>query len=254
MMKRFVLALGLWSCGIGLVAAPPAAAQAPAATPEHVYFIGAHPDDMIGMAALAFAVSTNARFRVHVVDLTRGGAGLAGVSTGETCRVRSAEERKACALLGVEPVFLEEPDGAACAGRGTCEKLAALFRAAPPRAVITHWPVDEHMDHVACYAVVMNAIRFARLPRRPELYFFEESIQTRSMPVMFYFPFGQDLMDRKSEFVRCYSCQNPGDGETRRKILEAKYHGWKSAAAPYAEPYGAFYPRMPGARTIFDEL
>lgn len=240
--------------GVGIFTAITAVAGTLMAAPEQVYFIAAHPDDMIGPAALALTLSENDRFQIHVVDYTRGGKGLAGQSVEATERIRTAEEMKVCALLGVKPVFIDEPDGSACAGAASCEKLVALFRQEPPRAVITHWPLDEHADHVMCYAAVMNAIRLAGLKRRPELYFFEESIQTRSMPIRYYLPFGQKMMDRKLALVRCYACQNDGDQMAERKLGEAKYHGWKTPQQGYAEPYGAFFPHLPGQKTIFDEL
>ena len=220
---------------------------------NNVYFIGAHPDDLIGAAALFLELSRRPNdFNLHVIDFTRGELGLADrVTPEETARIRIAEEHQACALLGIEPIFLAEHDGESYAGREACQALAAIFARTPPRAVITHWPVDVHLDHVMCHAAVCRGLQLAG--QQPEMYFFEESIQTRSMPVRYYFPFPQELMDRKTELVRCYACQNGQDDMAERKILEAVYHG-RQCGQPYAEPYGCALPHMAGSSTLFDLL
>ena len=220
---------------------------------NNVYFIGAHPDDLMGPAALAFTLARRQDFAVRVVDLTRGEAwlGWRGMFHGEAAAVRTAEEEKACALLGVEPAFLGEIDGEAYANRGVCERLAAIFQAEPPRAVVTHWPINSHVDHVMCYAIVCGAMRLTGMS--PEAYFYEES-QSSSMPVRHYLPFGQELMDRKVALCRCYPSQVDGDDALAvRKTLEARYHGYR-CGAPYAEPYGSALPEMAGKTTIFAEL
>ena len=221
---------------------------------EHIYFIGAHPDDLIGSAGSAFLAKEHG-FVVHVIDLTRGERGLMWTKPPtdmETCsRMRLEEERHACALLGVEPVYLDEIDGEAHAGAEAVKKLADIFRREPPRAVFTHWPVDCHVDHVMCFAVVRGAMREASC--EPEVYGFEESIQTRSMPVAYYVPFGQEVMDRKLALCRCYVCQNVNDRMATRKLAEAQYNGWK-CGRPFAECFGTCQIPLPGAPCVRDEL
>ncbi len=219
---------------------------------DNIYFIGAHPDDLIGSAAAAFLFKAQG-FAVHVVDYTRGERGLRaqGVPMDECARIRIAEEENACGLLGVQPIFLPEIDGEAYVARETVAALKALFVAAPPRAIFVHWPVDVHPDHVQCHAAVVAAMRDARMA--PEVYFFEESKQTRSMPVIYYVPFGQDIMDKKLALCRCYACQNTNDRIAQRKLAEAQYHGWK-AGYPYAECFGCARPIVPQTTSVLDAL
>jgi LmbE family N-acetylglucosaminyl deacetylase len=220
---------------------------------DNIYFIGAHPDDLIGAAALMLRLSRQPdNFTVTVIDFTRGEGGLEGrFSPEETARIRTEEEYKACSLIGTEPISLGEYDGDSYASRQVCESLAAIFTQKQPRAVITHWPVDTHIDHVMCYAAVRKGLQLAG--SIPEMYFFEESIQTRSMLVRYYFQFGQELMDRKTELVRCYASQNDRDEMAQRKIIEARYHGWQCDKS-YAEPYGCALPYMAGAPSVFNEI
>lgn len=218
---------------------------------KHVYFVNAHPDDLIGSAGLAFILAERPEFQLHVVDFTRGERGLGNRVTMEECgAMRTREEFAACAMLGVEPVFLGEIDGESCAPKETCERLADLFRKEPPDVVVTHWPVDRHIDHVMCSAAALNALRFAGM--KPEVYFFHETHQTVAMPFMHYAGFGQRIMDRKAQMCRTYVCQH-GDAMAERKTCEARFMGWKSGA-PYAEGFGSFRAPLSGGHSIFDDL
>lgn len=220
---------------------------------ESVFFIAAHPDDLIGAAGAALLLAESGRYALHVVDLTRGELGLSGrgFASEECASLRVEEEKRACAMLGVAPEFLGETDGDAFASRECCGRLAGLFAAASPRAVFTHWPVDRHVDHIICHAVTMKALNMAGI--NPEVYFYEESVQTIAMPAHVYLPFDRRIMERKTELVRMYACQNEGDAMAQRKLCEARYHGWK-AGADFAECFGAY--RTPGTegRTIFFDL
>ena len=219
---------------------------------KHVFLVNAHPDDLIGAAGLAFILAEKPEYELHIVDFTRGERGLShrGVSMEQCAAMRTEEEFAACGMLGVEPVFLNEIDGESCAGRETCDQLAELFRKNPPFAVIAHWPVDRHIDHVMCGAATLNALRFAGL--KPEIYFQHQTHQTVSMPFMHYVGFGQRIMDLKAELCRKYVCQ-AGEQMAERKICEARYFGWKSGA-PFAEGYGSCHAPLSGGHTLFDDL
>ena len=190
---------------------------------ESVFFVGAHPDDTEGYAATAFLLKE--RYDVHVVDLTRGelGLGMAGLKDGSTARRRMAEEAKACAFLGATPHFLDEVDGFACAGEKSVDRLAGLFRQHRPKAVFTHWPVDEHVDHVQCWAVVANALRKSGL--EPERYFFEVLLsQTRNFRPIYRVDVSSTISN-KVEMLRCYECQNVNDGLAKEKLAQAALRG-----------------------------
>lgn len=219
---------------------------------KHVFFVNAHPDDLIGSAGMAFILSEKPEYELHIVDFTRGERGLnhRGVSMERCAAMRSEEEFAACGMLGVKPVFLNEIDGEACAPRETCEQLAELFRKNPPYAVFAHWPVDRHADHVMCGAATLNALRFSGL--NPEVYFQHQTHQTVAMPFMHYIGFGQRIMDLKAELCRKYVCQS-GEKMAERKICEARFFGWKSGA-PFAEGYGGCQAPLSGGHTLFDDL
>ena len=219
-----------------------------------VYAVGAHPDDLVACAGLFFLLQETGKYDLHACDLTRGERGLTaqGVSPEETGRIREAEERRAFSLLGIEPEFLGEMNGDAFAHKEVCERLAAGFAAADPSAVITHWPVNTHVDHVICYATVVKALKMSGC--QPDLLFFEESIQSRNMPIDYYVGFGEEIMQKKLDFISSHVCQNTNDRITRRRLDEARYHGFKSGF-PYAEPYdAAMYMSRRRMPEIFDDL
>ena len=219
---------------------------------KHIFFVNAHPDDLIGAAGLAFILAEKPEYELHIVDFTRGerGLGHCGVSMDECAAMRTEEEIAACKMLGVKPFFLRETDGESCAPRETCLQLAELFQQAMPHTVITHWPVDRHIDHVMCCAATLNALRFAGL--KPEVYFQHQTHQTVAMPFMHYIGFGQRIMDLKAELCRKYVCQG-GKQMAERKICEARFLGWKSGVA-FAEGYSSYRVPLSGGHTLFDGL
>ena len=130
---------------------------------EHIYFVNAHPDDLIACMGLCMRLSTEKRFEVHVVDVTRGERGLSskGVSMAECAAIRTKEEEAVCGAMGLKPQWLNEIDGEACASKEACQALADMFIAKPPRAIFTQWPVDRHLDHMVCSTIALNALRFS---------------------------------------------------------------------------------------------
>ena len=215
---------------------------------ETIVFSGGHPDDLIGSLGLALLLKD--RFDLHVVDLTRGEAGWGGHSYEETARVRTAEEEAVCAALGATPHFLGEIDADAYAGRETCARAAELFRALRPRAVIAHWPLDVHADHIMSTAATIKALKLAGLD--PEVYFFEETFQSMFFPAIHYVDVSS-VFERKVELIRLYACQNGGDGLVRNKTEDAVFRGNQFHVAR-AEAYAPYRPARAGERCLFLEV
>ena len=214
------------------------------AAKERIVFVGAHPDDTEGFAGTAFLLAE--RYELHVVDLTRGerGLGMAGLLDGSTGRIRVKEEEKACALLGATPHFLCETNGSCHASAQAAEMLLGLLRELKPRAVFTHWPIDSHPDHVQATAVVAFALEElsgGEWKGWPELYYYEVlPEETRQFSPRYSVDITA-TMDRKTQMMRCYACQNENDALAQAKIRQAAARGAeRHPKTAYAETFTTF--------------
>lgn len=215
---------------------------------ENVIISAAHLDDLVGCAG--FALLAKDIFEFHVFDFTRGEAGLSGVSHEEAARIRTAEEMEACALLDAKVYFLGEIDGDAYANREVCTRTADLLRELQPRAIIAHWPLDVHLDHVMSSATTMKAIALAGI--KTELYFYEETRQSKSFQPKYYVDIST-VIEKKNELIRKYTTQNKNDSIVKDKMNDAVFRG-SQVIVPYAEAYAEFYPQLQGGKCIFNEL
>ena len=207
-----------------------AAMSASAGAKESVAFVCAHPDDFGGISGTGMLLAE--KYDVHVIDYTHGERGLGeeGYRDGSVRKMRTVEETEACKVAGVTLHWLEEIDGEASAGMDTCKKLAALLKELKPRAVILHWPVDTHNDHVMSAAASLRAIQLAGL--KPEVYFQEQHHQSRSYRPVLYVDIAS-VKARKDRLIGCYKCQWP-DQMVIRKTADAKAYG-AEVGMEYAE-------------------
>ena len=220
---------------------------------ETIAIAGGHPDDLVG--SLGFALLAKDRFDIHMLDFTRGEVGWSGHGKEETARVRTAEEESVCAELGATPHFLGEVDGDAFATREAVACTASLLRELKPRAIIMHWPLDSHMDHVMSTAATLKAVWTTYAdPRKdfPEIYFYEETSQSLYFHPVWYVDI-TSVWDRKVELMRKYVCQNSGDGIVRNKTEDALFRG-NQFWVDKAEAYAPYIPPRPGSRCIFTEI
>ncbi len=215
---------------------------------EVIAIAGGHPDDLVGSLGLALLLKD--RFDIHVLDFTRGEVGWWGHTPEETAPVRTAEEESVCGEIGATPHFLGEIDGDAYANREVCARTVALLRELQPRAIIAHWPLDVHMDHVMSTAATLKAIALAKL--RPEVYFYEETNQSQYFPATFFVDI-TSVFDRKVELMRRYVSQNGNDCIVRNKTHDAVFRG-SQCGARYAEAYAPYLPLRPGQRCLLQEV
>jgi len=227
------------SCRPFLLCAVLVACAFAASARESIFFVGAHPDDTEGYAATAFLLRD--KYDLHVVDLTRGelGLGPAGLKDGSTAKRRVAEEQAACAYLGATPHFLHEIDGYACATKESVAALAKLLRKYKPKAVFTHWPVDQHCDHVQTAAVVAGALRDSGV--KTERYFYEVLMcQTQNWHPIYSVDVTATITN-KQEMLRRYVCQNANDELVKEKTRQAAVRGGeRMPVCAFAETFTTF--------------
>lgn len=222
---------------------------------DHIYFVNAHPDDLLAVIGTALKLKATGRYRLHVVDATKGENGLTGVASPEECaRLRDAEEREVCARLGTSPVWLSEHDGSAFASEASCRALAELYAAEPPVAIFTLWPLDRHLDHMMSASIALNALRMASGNTRgvmktgwPEVFFFHFRNSMACDPECFV-PFTEAEMAEKCEIISLYKCQQGPRMAEEEKVRNA--HFGTRVRVPYAEALTRLQPLSPEKTSV----
>jgi LmbE family N-acetylglucosaminyl deacetylase len=111
---------------------------------ERALCIVAHPDDLEYGAAAAIARWTSTGKHVSYLLVTRGEAGIDGMTPDEAGPLREAEERASAAVVGVDTVdFLEgHVDGVIEYGLPLRRDLAAAIRGLRPDLVVSMNPTE----------------------------------------------------------------------------------------------------------------
>jgi len=131
-----------------------------------VVVFGAHPDDAeMGMGGTIAALARAGR-TVLVVSLTRGERGTYG-----TVASRAAESAAAAEILGCSHRLLDFPDTAVVNDLVGRRRLADVVRETRPAIVFAPHPTSRfghhdgaaHTDHLATGALVVDALKLARL-------------------------------------------------------------------------------------------
>ena len=218
---------------------------------DRIVVVPAHPDDLI--PCFGTCLLSNEIFEWHVIELTHGERGLGpkGFEDGSARRIRMAEEESVCKALGATLHWLDEVDGNAYACRETCAKFAEILKELQPRAIITHWPLDQHLDHVMAFTATMKAIQLAKI--EPEIYYHEQDHQSKGFQPAYWVDISS-VEAEKERIIALYECQN-GTHIAANKRLNGDFRG-RNMRKPvrFAEAYATYPGAAQGARCIFAEL
>lgn len=132
---------------------------------------GAHPDDPETGAGGTICKYTKSGHEVVVVYLTRGEAGIGGVSHDEAAKIRSDEAIKASKILKTRSLFLGQIDGGTKITAAWYDKMAKILADEKPDMIFTHWPIDTHRDHRICSNLIYDA--WNNSEKTAALYYFE---------------------------------------------------------------------------------
>lgn len=134
---------------------------------RRVLCVVAHPDDMEYGTSAAVARWTARGIEVGYLLLTRGEAGMPN-RPEETARLRAAEQRAACATVGVEYLtILEHPDGVLVYGLDLRRDICREIRRFKPDVVLgSAYEVEtphgfDQADHRAAALATLDAVRDA---------------------------------------------------------------------------------------------
>jgi len=144
-------------------------------TPLKILVCGAHPDDPASGCGGTIGRFAPLGHQVSVLYLTRGEAGVKGVGHDEAAKIRTAEAREACRVLGAKALFASQIDGDTFINKQAYEEITQIIQKEAPDVVFTHWPIDTHPDHRVCSNLVYNTWnRFREDDTRAfDLYYYE---------------------------------------------------------------------------------
>ncbi|MEA1876402.1 MAG: PIG-L family deacetylase [Bacteroidota bacterium] len=132
-----------------------------------VVSIHAHPDDTEAWCAGTLKLLKNRGYKIVIATVTAGGMGGIGSNEATTIDIRREEARKAAAVLDADYYCFEGRDGYLFDTEELRLKIASLVRKYKAGIVMTHLPMDYHVDHRATCNMVEAATIVATLPNVP---------------------------------------------------------------------------------------
>jgi len=175
-LKESLVVAGPIALGMG--APPLAAAAEKTGRTLKIVCIGAHPDDPESGCGGTLARYAALGHSVTVIYLTRGERGIRDKGLDEAAKIRAGEAETACKIMGTEPAFFGQIDGDTRVSREEVEKMSKLVTAQKPDIVLTHWPIDTHMDHQVASVLAIRA--FVGMGEKPQIYYFEVNTGSQS--------------------------------------------------------------------------
>jgi LmbE family N-acetylglucosaminyl deacetylase len=111
-----------------------------------VVVFGAHPDDPESGCGGLIALLTRGGHEVVVAYATCF-RGQRKVGSQPEAVVRRREATEACRLLGARPHFFGYAHEKLTADAATLQAVSAWLKGVKPDVVVTHWPLDTHLNH-----------------------------------------------------------------------------------------------------------
>jgi LmbE family N-acetylglucosaminyl deacetylase len=223
--------------------------------PLRILGVFAHPDDSEFTCGGSAAVWAEGGAEITYVIVTNGAAGSnePNQDLAELVRIREAEQRAACAVLGVrEVIFLGYPDGTLQPTIELRRELTRIIRKLKPDRVVAGDPSAmffgndyiNHPDHRASDEATLYAIFPSAVTRPifPEL--LAEGLEPHQVKEVYlasdaahvntYIDISSTL-ERKIDALRCHKSQiDPGDGQW---VREWAAETGKARELAYAEAF-----------------
>lgn len=184
---------------------------------QKVIVVGAHPDDLETACGGTMSLLSAEGQEVVSAYLTRGEAGIQGVSHEKAAQIRSKEATDACKILNARAEFVGQIDGSCEITKERYTEMYNFLNKENPDIVYTHWPIDSHRDHRICSILVYDT--WIQMGRSFELYYFEvdTGAQTQNfLPTNFVDI--SSVIDKKHEACNCHVSQNMA-------LIYREYHG-----------------------------
>ena len=126
-----------------------------------------------------------------------------------SAEIRTAEAKKACAILKARPVWAGQANSHAIVDDVHYAAFEKIMQAESPDAVLNHWPIDNHTDHRAIANLTYEA--WNRLKRRFALYYYEVSDgeDTMQFPAPTHYVEITAVADTKKAACYAHASQSP---------------------------------------------
>lgn len=132
-----------------------------------VVSVHAHPDDTEAWCAGTLKLLKDRGYKIVIVTATAGGMGGIGSTEADTIALRREEARKAAAVLDADYICLEGRDGYLFDTEEFRLKTTSVIRQYRAGIVMTHLPMDYHVDHRATCQIAEAATLVSALPNVP---------------------------------------------------------------------------------------
>jgi len=138
-----------------------------------VVVTGGHPGDPECGCGGTVARYTELGHEVTLLYLNRGEKWCGEHGPKDCGAVRTAEARKACAILQAHEAYVGQIDGEAVVDPASYAQFRKQIEAENPDVVFTQWPIDGHPDHRAISMLAYDA--WLRLGKKSAFYYYEVS-------------------------------------------------------------------------------
>ncbi|MBI3326656.1 MAG: PIG-L family deacetylase [Nitrospinae bacterium] len=134
-----------------------------------VFACFAHPDDEVGaLGTLANHVDRGDRVVLAWMTSGENTSMLKGKTPAEVARERRTHGQEVGKIVGCEVTFFDYGDTQVQLTRETAIRMGKFIAELKPDAIITWDNFNSHPDHRETSKIIMDGIRFARLPRLVE--------------------------------------------------------------------------------------
>jgi len=134
-----------------------------------VFACFAHPDDEVGaLGTLANHVDRGDRVALAWMTCGENTSMSKGKTPAEVARERRAHGQEVGRIIGCEVTFFDYGDTHVQLGREAAIRMGKFIAELKPDAIITWNSFNSHPDHRETAKIIMDGIRFARLPRLVE--------------------------------------------------------------------------------------
>jgi LmbE family N-acetylglucosaminyl deacetylase len=129
----------------------------------------AHPDDEVGaLGTLANHVERGDRVVLAWMTCGENTSMSKGQTPAEMARARRAHGQEVGKIIGCEVAFFDYGDTQVQLSRDAAVRMGQVIAELKPDAIITWDSFNSHPDHRETAKIIMDGVRFARLPRLVE--------------------------------------------------------------------------------------